>query len=262
MPFPKSQRVLYSKNPLNEVICQLRFPTILRIDAELPTEFQERIREEYPTYQVNQPKPPESLANLMQIVPEITAQVVGNKTHQFIGEEGKWKIGLNRDFLSISTAAYQHWESFKSRLMEASEALQTIYRPSYFGRIGLRYQNLICRSRLGLQGIPWSELLQPHISGALALTEIEDTVTGLTGRIIFDLGKVQGHLLVQYGLARVDESEEICFLIDADYYTEKRTELNNGFEILDQLHQHSGNFFRWCITDQLHEAMDPRPIGA
>ena len=32
-------RVLYDKNPLESVICQVKFPTILRVDSELPSAF-------------------------------------------------------------------------------------------------------------------------------------------------------------------------------------------------------------------------------
>lgn len=44
MLFPPTQRVIYHKNPLVEVVCQLRFPTILKIDAEIPVAFQEAVR--------------------------------------------------------------------------------------------------------------------------------------------------------------------------------------------------------------------------
>ncbi len=45
--FSASERVLYGKRQLIEVICQLRFPTILSISAKEPAEFQEAIRAEF-----------------------------------------------------------------------------------------------------------------------------------------------------------------------------------------------------------------------
>ena len=39
--FSASERVLYGKRQLVEVICQLRFPTILSISAKEPAEFQD-----------------------------------------------------------------------------------------------------------------------------------------------------------------------------------------------------------------------------
>ena len=48
MPFPEAKRIIYRKNPLDQVICQLRFPPILKIDAEVPAKFQDRIRGDFP----------------------------------------------------------------------------------------------------------------------------------------------------------------------------------------------------------------------
>lgn len=41
----------YGKGQLIEVICQLRFPTILSIDTREPADFQETIRAAFPRYQ-------------------------------------------------------------------------------------------------------------------------------------------------------------------------------------------------------------------
>ena len=41
--FSNDERVIYAKRQLVEVICQLRFPEILKIDVSEPADFQERI---------------------------------------------------------------------------------------------------------------------------------------------------------------------------------------------------------------------------
>ena len=56
--FLECERVRYAKPQLLEVICQLRFPTILSISAKEPAEFQELIRNEYPRYSRNIEKLP------------------------------------------------------------------------------------------------------------------------------------------------------------------------------------------------------------
>ena len=48
MPFPEVDRVIYTTNPLDREICQLRFPPILKIDTEIPSQFQDKLRSEYP----------------------------------------------------------------------------------------------------------------------------------------------------------------------------------------------------------------------
>ena len=46
----KLERVKYRKSALREVIFQVKFPSILRIDTEVPAEFQEMVRQKYPMY--------------------------------------------------------------------------------------------------------------------------------------------------------------------------------------------------------------------
>ena len=50
MLFPDAKRTIYKNNVLEQVICQLRFPTILKIDTEVPSRFQEVIRHRFPIY--------------------------------------------------------------------------------------------------------------------------------------------------------------------------------------------------------------------
>ena len=81
-------------------------------------------------------------------------------------KENKWKLVLASDFLALSTSDYHNWEEFRSRLSAAIELLVEYYSPSHFDRVGLRYQDLILRSELGLEDIAWRNLLQPPVLGA------------------------------------------------------------------------------------------------
>ena len=48
MLFSDRPRTLYRNRPAHEVICQLRFPSILSINQVEPAEFQEDIRDAFP----------------------------------------------------------------------------------------------------------------------------------------------------------------------------------------------------------------------
>ena len=48
--FSQEERCIYGRNQIMEVICQLRFPDILRIEAQEPFEFQDAVRGAYPQY--------------------------------------------------------------------------------------------------------------------------------------------------------------------------------------------------------------------
>ena len=50
MLFSNRPRTHFPNAPIHEVICQLRFPTILSINNAEPADFQEAIREEFPQY--------------------------------------------------------------------------------------------------------------------------------------------------------------------------------------------------------------------
>ena len=100
--------MIYAKRQLVEVICQLRFPTILSIDTREPADFQETVRAAFPRYQCQVEKLPG--------VNGEPARTVNN--HTFISEDGGYKLSLTKDFIALSTMRYTHWEDFAARLDE------------------------------------------------------------------------------------------------------------------------------------------------
>ena len=146
-----NRRYAYGKSQLIEVICQLRFPTILSIDTREPADFQETVRAAFPRYQCQVEKLPG--------VNGAPARTVNN--HTFISEDGGYKLSLTKDFIALSTMRYTHWEDFAARLDEPLGQFIKIYRPNCFDRVGLRFVNAISREQLGLTGRRWNDLLQP-----------------------------------------------------------------------------------------------------
>jgi uncharacterized protein (TIGR04255 family) len=263
MAFPDVPRVIYENNPLPEVICQLRFPPILKIDTEPPAAFQEQIRADYPFYE------PKSPLRLPAGLPSNLAQMLiadlplgGLKSHDFDSKDHAWSLNLTREFLALTCRAYERWENFRERLKAASEAFNKYYNTPFFTRIGLRYRNVIHRSRLQLADTPWSELLQPWVSSALGSPDVAERVRNMQSTFLVDLGEEGGQVQVSSGLAVDGDSKEIVFLIDADFYTEQQTEPSDAFKQLNILNRYARNFFRWCITERLHEAMRPRSVAS
>ena len=58
MLYSDHPRVHYDKPQLAEVICQLRFPTILSIGSTDPAQFQEAVRADFPRYLARQEQQP------------------------------------------------------------------------------------------------------------------------------------------------------------------------------------------------------------
>ncbi|MCW5963360.1 MAG: TIGR04255 family protein [Bryobacterales bacterium] len=266
-PFPESERVVYRRNPLMEVICQLRFPPVLKISEESPVAFQDLIRDEYPLLtekfpEVNVEIPPgipPALAEMVRgTIPK--RKLVG---YDFVTADEKWKVSLTRDFLSLATTEYTRWEDFRQHLNGPLDALMSAYRPAFFTRIGLRYQDLIQRSILEIpETTKWSELIKPHISGVHAVPELDGAVEEFMGQLLIRLPEFNSKVRVNYGVAQRVDSNEDCFLIDSDYHTGERTRYDAVGGILDYFNKQSGRLFRWCIKPELHQAMDPHFIQA
>lgn len=261
MLFPDVPRVIYQFNPLAEVICQLRFPAILKIDTEPPAAFQEQIRAEYPFYESKSPwRLPAGLPpNLAQML-VADLSLGGLKSHDFSSQDRAWSLNLTREYLALTCRSYERWEDFRDRLRGACDALVQHYNPALFTRIGLRYRDVIRRSRLQLTETPWSELLRPWISGVLGNTDTVTHVHSAALSFLIDLPEEAGRVQAAGGLAIDGPSNEVVFLIDSDFHTEKQTEPSDVFNYLNILNRYAGRFFRGCITDRLHEAMRPLPV--
>ena len=170
--FSASERVLYGKRQLIEVICQLRFPTILSISAKEPAEFQEAIRAEFPRYARNLEKlPPKVIGQPGAMKLEEQPTVVN---YQFLTAAGDWKVNLTNTFLALATPVYTTWENFARKLDEVLAQFVAIYHPAYFERIGLRYINGFSRRALGLEGVPFRDLIQPAYLGLMAEDDVQE----------------------------------------------------------------------------------------
>jgi len=116
MPFPSSVRVQYARNPLKEVICQLRFPAVLAISANPPSDFQEAIRQEYPLYEPSVP-----LEQLPEDVNRVIASIgisfpLGGRTHAFTTLDHRRMVTLSQDAIALTDRTYVDWPSFRANL--------------------------------------------------------------------------------------------------------------------------------------------------
>lgn len=261
MAFPQAERVVYQHNPLEQVICQLKFPTILRIESELPARFQDQVRQRYPIFSEQQaltgsPQLPQELLKLVgSLMP-----VRPGRVYEFASEDGRYRLTLSKEFIALGCSEYERWEQFMDHFGAPLGALVAEYSPAFFSRIGLRYRNVIRRTGLKLESTPWSELLKPHIAGELA-SPVADYVEEASHQVVVRFENNRGKVKIQHGLLRDPETGEACYLIDNDFFTEERTEVKNAFDILDYFHGQSGRLFQWCVKEKLHAAMEPQVVG-
>lgn len=253
--FPPADRVLYAHAPLTQVICQIRFPSILRIESQAPADFQDRIRSTFPGFeQIQGP-------GGQQIPPQIV-QMLGlqgsGMSYNFKTEDDAYMVSLSGSFISLTCNAYDRWEDFESNLSLVMNAFVDIYKPSFYSRIGLRYINVIDRDGLKLSDVPWSELLRPELVGTLSMPQWEARAIEARSNVRVHMSNDEGTIFLQHGLNKIDGVNALSYVIDFDFYRDKKTEVGNAAEVLGKFHERSGRAFAWCIRDRLRDALGPR----
>ena len=263
MTFPDAPRVVYKKNPLDKVICQLRFPPILRIDTKVPDEFQERIQDGFPEFMEKAEIKLPIFKSAQKDTPAEVLQSItpmGNKNYEFSSEDKVWTINLTRTFIALSTKEYKRREDFRTHLDAPLQAFIEIYKPSAFSRVGLRYIDIIRRSELNLNDMPWSELLKPHALWLLGSSEVNKNIRTFQAQCEIELEDKTSIARVMTGLVDGQESDEECFMIDTDFYTTKKTATTDVDSKLDYFHIRGSRLIQWLITEQLHKAMEPEEL--
>ncbi|MDR2200201.1 MAG: TIGR04255 family protein [Deltaproteobacteria bacterium] len=263
------KRVIYKKNPLVRVVCQLRFPRILVINDKEPVNFQEKIRETFPNYQriVEEQHliklnyvPNDSLSTLSNA----QSQLINN--YHFSSLDGNWHINLTSSFLALSTSSYKRWEDFITKIIEPLEALKEIYKPAIFERVGLRYIDAFKKSFLDSIDTDWSNLIEPFALGFMSAPAFKNEVSTLQTLVDLNIDdKTKAKIRLGKGfyndindwppLSELNES----YIVDSDIYAVQKQlhEINNCFYYL---HDYTTKILRSVISDKLHNAMEPQEI--
>ena len=258
--FSSEMRCIYENNQIAEVICQLRFPEILKISVQPPVAFQEAIRDDFPQYSSRKEMPAPKLEG---IPGNMTIQKQEPTTnHQFVSADGNWRVNLTGKFLSLACTRYTCWEDFAHQLDKPLVAFIKTYQPAYFERIGLRYVNFFSRKELDLEGVPFRKLFQPNYLGPLMDEEVMEMGTSRCS-IDFDTAIRGGcRVKIHAGPGMVKKNgqmdSEMKFIFDQDVYLPSRVPVNLSAGTLQSLHAQADSIFRGAITEELHEAMGPQ----
>lgn len=260
--FSHSKRCVYRNNQLNEVICQLRFPEILTIGANVPVDFQEAIRQEFPKYFNRLELHPPKFDGPMT---KLTAQPQPpTHNYQFSSADDGWRINLTSKFISLTTSNYVCWEEFAQKLDKPLAAFIKIYQPAYFERIGLRYLNFFSRKSLSLEGVPYREMFQSCYLGPLGEADVDENRMARTG-VDFDIAinggcRAQVHAGPGHVKRNSHQDPELKFILDLDLYMAGKVPVNYSAGALQTLHSQAYPIFRGAITNSLHNAMEPETI--
>lgn len=271
MKISPSERVLYSNNPIAEVVCQLRVSRAKELgNSDLDTFRAGLPSGLYPVETEEQPF--EILFQVAGSDPAtVPAAAPAPKIFHHSSEDAVWRISACSDFIALACTRYSSWNDFQPRMHAAVEAFARCYPAATPTRLGLRYKDVIEREPLGLGRVPWSELVKPFLlgpllPGALSDTEVpaDDEVGSFLQQSIIKLDDCM--LLLQSSLLTSVDANRRAFLIDADFFIEgdlDQSMLRDAqvlHEALEQLHNNAGALFRRGITEKLHHALGPSSI--
>ena len=260
--FSHEVRYVYRSNQLAEVICQLRFPEILKIAAQVPADFQDAIRDEYPRYSSRKENPLPRFQGTPGNMQLQKQEPVTN--YQFASADGVWRVNLTSKFISLACSKYTRWEDFAARLDKPLVAFIRTYHPAYFERVGLRYMNFFSRKELDLEGTPYRDMFAACYLGPLMGENMNEANFS---RCNVDFEAAIGHgcrakIHAGPGLVRKNgqQDPESKFIFDQDLYMQGNIPVNTCVGALQTLHLQADTIFRGAITELTHDAMDPKRI--
>ena len=234
-------RTLYENNPLASVSAEIRFPPLLKLKNVAPSDFQELLIADYPVTDFQQQTEIGfNMANSAE--PNVTR----NQKYLFRSDDSVWTVAVTGQSFSVGTSVYLDWPDFLGRFIGALERFSACY-PSLkqISRIGLRYQNVIDKAKIGLESRNWSDLFRPEIAGIMGIDNLSvDNLAGMSNFSQMKFG--DNHISLRQEL--LSDSENIArkaMLLDADYFTETPFAISKDAvsQKLSDLHDLSGPLF-------------------
>jgi uncharacterized protein (TIGR04255 family) len=241
--FPEAQRVELKRPPLELVVCQLRFPTVLALAAnQPPEEFQRRIRTTYPVSRRQ--------SGMTLEVGGRGPQFSSSSIWLFDDKESQWTVSLGADFLSLETKRYRRFEDYIGRFQEVVQAARDLYPIELRERLGLRYVDRISREREPNLPEDWPSRVRQELIGLRQFRGAgEAQMSNLEVRFAFgERILTVRSLYVDRGFPGVAADE---LVLDFDCYIEKRDSLEGLADLLHEFRRLAYNAFSWALGDVL-----------
>lgn len=240
--FPSAKEIRLQNAPLEEVVCQVKFAPILRISKETPSDFQEAVRQRFPSLIVEQgvvlqfPGAAASEKPYMEAAPRI---------YRFRTPDELSHVALAMDFFALSTKHYSHWDNFIHDLELGFDAVQKIYQLPYATRIGLRFINRFNKTNTGCAGVGQIlDLFRPELTCLIRADAWQEPREFLSQVVLDD---DQAKLAVRIAFGK--ENDEPFFILDLDYFEDGQVSLENITKQLNHYHTRIYDAFRWCLLD-------------
>ncbi len=220
-PFgPSVDEVPLTRAPLVNVIAQVRFPAVMKIEADsgFVATFQEAIRKDYPILR------PERQLGVMIGPGGVQPQDAGTIWRFETKDPDAWQVTLAPTFVSLSAKRYTRRSDLLARLTVVLHALEGWLHPTVCDRIGVRYVDRVAGDQLGRLG----DLVRPEILGvagegiSLGSVEVVHTLSDTLFRLD-DASELRGRWgRLPAGATYdpgIEPAREPSWVLDLDHYT-------------------------------------------
>lgn len=230
----------YKRNFLRQVVCELRFPTMMELgDPKPPSSLVAALRKEYPHL---------DMAN------EVTIGIgVGpsgtNHSHIFRSAKLTWTVSIKQSSLSVETTAYTDYAALKERVLRVVHAAASVIDTDFFTRVGMRYINVIDCGEDPSDGWVNPALVMPLRAGVF------NNVAEYAGKL--QLFAEDGGCLLQHGVQlkttkRGSGPVAPEYFVDIDGYRNEVT-VSETESALDAIHAQAFDVFDWALGEKSRE---------
>jgi len=252
------QRHRYKNPPIEEAVCEFRFRPGQDWDLTIPGKLQAEMGEEYTGKPQEQRVIDFSLQSQGNQHPSVSYEEGLSKV-QLVTSDGKRKVGVGRDVLSIHMLhPYQNpshpersgWDEFQPRISKALDAYWKVAQPNGVNRVGIRYINKIIVPQSKVEVEEYFKCALPNVSG------LPDRLNNFMSRV--EYAYPDGvRLLLSQGSSNVPHGH-VGFLLDLDVIWEHTEPVaqEEALKIADDLRNRERAAFETVITDKARKLFD------
>ncbi len=233
----------YSRNFLNQVACEIRFPSLLILNEIIPL-FQKEIRNKFSNLEVG---------FLVKFPSDLKDQIIKGPPEfnewTFVSENNldRIKIAINR--IAIITTTYNSYKDFKSKFSKIFEIFFKLSEIDEFSRVGLRFTNTVPISKDNyIQEI--TNQFNTIVNQSL-ITDKEP----YTFRTEFRWQNSKDEKTTIWTQFSKEKSENPKYILDIDSYIEQRGSIRDIDKKIDSLHSNLVSEFENSITDNFRERL-------
>lgn len=258
------QRRRYKNPPIEEAVCEFRFRPGQDWDLTIPGKLQAEMGEEYTGKPQEQRVIDFSLQSQGGSQPPSVSYGEGLAKVQLVTSDGKRKVGVGRDVLSIHMLRpYQNpshpkrsgWDEFQPRISKALDAYWKVAQPSGVNRAGIRYINKIVVPQSRVEVEDYFKCALPNVK------DLPDRLNNFMSRVEYAYSD-SVRLLLSQGSSNVPQDNvphgHVGFLLDLDVIWEHTEPVaqNKALEIANDLRNREREAFETVITDKARKLFD------